>query len=66
MKKVLVIFILISITLTGCSLENSERNFTTKSYNLELEEGNISGTLTLPNVDGPYPIALIIPGGWCY
>lgn len=62
MKKVLVIFILISITLTGCSLENSERNFTTKSYNLELEEGNISGTLTLPNVDGPYPIALIIPG----
>ncbi len=59
MRKILVLIILFAVLLTAC---DSKRDFTEEVYNLEVEDGELYGILTLPNTDGPHPIALIIQG----
>lgn len=53
--------ILLMMITTGC-VNDQEKNFIRENYVLELEEGNIYGTLTIPKTHGPFPIALIIQG----
>lgn len=64
MKRIFITAILFSLVLTGCSMDEplDNDNFILEEYNLEVKEGNIYGTLTLPKDDGPFPVALIIQG----
>lgn len=59
-SKLLVLIIALSILLTACS--GGSKNYKEEKYNLELEEGTIYGTLTLPSGKGDFPIAIIHQG----
>lgn len=54
-----LIVILLLILSTGCS---ANKSFKSEGYNLEVEGGTIFGTLTIPNEEGTYPVALIHQG----
>lgn len=70
MKKInrITLFLMIILILTsniGCSKEDTTENvveYMEEEYNLEVAEGNIYGTLTLPKEGNSFPIAIIIAG----
>jgi pimeloyl-ACP methyl ester carboxylesterase len=60
-KKLLIILTLsILLIITGC--KGNKGGFKEEKYNLEVEGGTIYGTLTIPNKEGVYPVALIHQG----
>lgn len=59
-RFILFLIVFISLLLsTGC---NASKSFKNEEYNLEVEGGTIFGTLTMPNGEGYYPVALIHQG----
>lgn len=63
MNKRLLVLLTLSILLaiTGCK-GNKDGGFKEEKYNLEVEGGTIFGTLTIPNGEAVYPVALIHQG----
>ncbi len=59
MKKILVLSILFMYILTGCS---SSKNYTEEKYNLQVDGGDIYGTLIIPKGSGEFPVAIIHAG----
>lgn len=70
MKKMILMLIVLAIVLTATiSCKPKEQveevvldRFTLEEYNLDVDEGKIYGTLTLPKGEGPFTMALIIQG----
>lgn len=62
MKRLFVYIFLIVLIITACSKQEEKVQFSHEEYNLDLDEGTIYGTLTLPEGKGPFPVALIIAG----
>lgn len=59
MKKIIVLLMIITLlVVTGCSGKGQKG----EEYNLEVPEGEIKGTLMLPEGEGPYKVAIIHPG----
>ena len=59
-KKLLIIALALSLLLAGCS--GGSINYKEEKYNLEVEGGTIYGTLTIPNGNGQFPLAIIHQG----
>lgn len=62
MKRIFLYIIILLLVLSGCNKKPQKAEFAEEEYNLELEEGTIYGSLTLPKGKGPFPVALIIAG----
>lgn len=64
MKKLLVLLVLLLIFTTACAKpEDLElESATMEEYNLEIEDGTLYGTLTLPPGEEKSPVALIFQG----
>ncbi|MGN9165907.1 alpha/beta hydrolase [Tissierellaceae bacterium HCP3S3_D8] len=62
MRKISVLIIFLAVIITGFTMHSKERKFTSKTYSLEVEDGELYGILTLPDVDKPCPVVLIIQG----
>lgn len=64
MKKILVLVISLMLLMLFVSgyTSNEKQNFITEYYTLQLKEGELRGTLTIPKENSPHPIALIISG----
>lgn len=67
MKKIILLFLIVSLIVT-VSCKSEDRNtqipeeYITEEYKLEFEEGELSGTLTLPKGEGPFTLVIIIQG----
>lgn len=59
-RSFIIITLALSLLLAGCS--GGSINYKEEKYNLDVEEGTIYGTLTIPNGNGNFPIAIIHQG----
>ncbi len=63
--SLLLVIIIILASTIGCTKKDTTENtieFIEEEYNLEVAEGNIYGTLTLPKEGNNFPVAIIIAG----